>query len=71
MFDFADKVAPYLADAVRSAFARRGAYRAVKAILERHGLVGIWDPYEHEATKAALTGWAQAHGFTGVTGDED
>jgi len=71
VFDFVDKIAPHLADAVLAAFGRRGAYRAFKAILERHGLLGTWDAFEDEATKTALTGWAQAHGFTVVTGEGD
>lgn len=71
VFDFADRIAPHLADAVHSAFARRGAYRAFKNLLERHGLLPVWHAFEDEATKAALTRWAQEHGVTVATGAHD
>lgn len=71
VFDFVDEIAPHLAEAVHTAFGRRGAYRTFKNLLERHDLLDRWHAYEDAATKAALTRWAQDYGITVVTGEGD
>lgn len=71
VFEFVDEIAPHLAEAVHAAFARRGAYRTFKNLLERHDLLDRWHAYEDAATKAALTRWAQDFGITVTTGEPD
>lgn len=63
VFAFARKQAPVHEAAIKACFNQRGAYAKFKTLLERAELLEQWYEYEAAATKAALTAWAEEHGF--------
>ncbi len=68
---FIDEMAPHLEAEVRHAFGRQGAYRYLRALLDRNGLLDRWHEYENAATKRALESWAQEQGFQVAGGRRD
>lgn len=63
VFEFIGDHGASVADEVRSAFRRKGAYAEFRSILVRTGLLECWYEFQSSATHAALLRSANENGF--------
>ncbi|MGG2398807.1 UPF0158 family protein [Pseudomonas sp. SH1-B] len=60
---FIGEQAPHLEQDVYDIFRHKGAYSRFKNLLAAKGLLDRWHQYENQATREALTEWAEENGF--------
>jgi len=63
VIEFAEEHLPGDLGLVQRLFARRGAYRRFKELLEERGLLQTWYDYENTSQKEALREWIQENGI--------
>lgn len=69
-FRFAAEVLPESSERVAGIFRRKGAYGRFKRLLQDHGVLEKWYPFEAEAAEKALRTWCAANDIRIVAGSE-
>jgi hypothetical protein len=67
VFRFVERHMPHHHERVSAFFRRRGAYGRFKDFLTEQNRLDEWHAFEAEATKRALTEWAEANGLRVVS----